>query len=567
MIHKKTLLCILCLLPCALAIAAVQLQNRVTGISGAAKANVLTQLQFLQQSTDDTITRNTIEHWHNLAPAAIQKALQPFGFYRAKIHSTLDKKKDHWLAHYAIQPGPSLRVNHVNISITGSGKEESAFKQLIQSFPLKTGDILLTQHYQRGKQAFFNTAEQLGYLDATMQQHHVDINLKKYTADIRLHFVTGKRYQFGKIKFSKVGFSDDFLNRFVNFKQGQAYSVDKLLVLQDNLSSSNYFQHVLVHGDKQQSQQIPINVSLKPRKPQVYSVGAGYGSDTGPRASLGWNWRWTNPYGHHMRALINLAQTQRSAMMRYVIPGKNPVTDQFNITGGIKEIDINKGNSVTQQLGIHYITPLGSWQQTLSLNYQREDSQLVGEDKRLSRYLLPAANWQVRKSNHPFFANKGYTINVSSRAAFRSMLSTTDFVQLELQGKYIHPISHMNHLVLRTHLGYTTGNNLSVLPISLRYFTGGAKSIRGYGYQSIGPGRYLAVASAEFQQRVINSWYLSTFYDVGDAFTSFPLHKNSGAGLGITWVSPIGPIAVTWAKNLEDPRHPSRIQFTMGPNL
>ena len=96
------------------------------------------------------------------------------------------------------------------------------------------------------------------------------------------------------------------------------------------------------------------------------------------------------------------------------------------------------------------------------------------------------------------------------------------------------------------------------------FYAGGSQNIRGYAYQSLGPGRYLLVGSIEYQHRLIRNFYGALFFDAGNAVNDFPIHLQKGAGIGLVWASPLGPLELTAGKALDIPSHPIRFQFTMG---
>jgi translocation and assembly module TamA len=94
--------------------------------------------------------------------------------------------------------------------------------------------------------------------------------------------------------------------------------------------------------------------------------------------------------------------------------------------------------------------------------------------------------------------------------------------------------------------------------------------VRGYGYQTLGPGTKLAVASAELQQAVYEDWYVGVFFDAGNAADSFDhysdIKKSTGAGL--IYMSPVGPIELSIARAIADPSNkPLHFQLSMGPDL
>ena len=139
--------------------------------------------------------------------------------------------------------------------------------------------------------------------------------------------------------------------------------------------------------------------------------------------------------------------------------------------------------------------------------------------------------------------------------------------------------------LLHGNLGVTGTGRIERVPLSLQFFAGGAQSVRGYDYQELGPGRYLIVASVEYQHQVKGNWWGAGFIDSGNAINSFSNQKNSflgkraptsislaqvlktSAGLGVMYVSPVGPIEVTIAKPITDSNKSAKIQFTMGANL
>jgi translocation and assembly module TamA len=99
------------------------------------------------------------------------------------------------------------------------------------------------------------------------------------------------------------------------------------------------------------------------------------------------------------------------------------------------------------------------------------------------------------------------------------------------------------------------------IPPSLAFFAGGDRSIRGYGYQSIGReiesvvlgdqedprrlvvgGTRLLTGSVELQRYVTPTWRVALFADGGDAFVEDAFEMNVGVGLGLHYLSPAGAL-------------------------
>jgi translocation and assembly module TamA len=116
-------------------------------------------------------------------------------------------------------------------------------------------------------------------------------------------------------------------------------------------------------------------------------------------------------------------------------------------------------------------------------------------------------------------------------------------------------------------------DEFSDLPPSVRFFAGGDNSIRGYGYEELGPekdgevvgGSKLVTGSVEVDYAFLPRWSVAAFVDTGSAYDEEP-RFSTGAGLGIRWYSPLGPIRVDIAHPF-DSDDEVRLHITLGPDL
>jgi translocation and assembly module TamA len=109
------------------------------------------------------------------------------------------------------------------------------------------------------------------------------------------------------------------------------------------------------------------------------------------------------------------------------------------------------------------------------------------------------------------------------------------------------------------------------VPDDFGFRTGGARSIRGYSYQSIGVSRdnatvgapALAVASLEYDHYFDDRFGIGTFIDAGDAAESFgAMQMAVGYGVGARVRTPAGPLFVDLAYGQRD--HQIRLDFSLG---
>lgn len=469
----------------------------------------------------------------------------------------------------AEKPLPPLRLTALDLEITGPGKNDSALLNWIQNYPLRPGLKFDLKEYEKTKDALFDIASEEGYLHATLEKKELRINLKNQTAAIILHLNTGPRYYFGSVTFNKTALSPDFLKRFVTIKEGEPFSSERLLTFQENLNNSRYFREVNVTPELEKAQdfKIPtlVDVVLPPAK--QYTIGAGYGTFTGPRLTLGTDLRRTTETGQHLTAQLKLSQVLSGLAAKYFIPGQNPITEQYTIGANIQKFKPKNGDSFSSALSLSYIKTFDEWQRTVSLNYLSERYIAFNQPEKSSQSLYPQLSLSRIKADNLVYPMQGSALSFSAEAASKNLLSTMNFAQTEIKGKIIFNPFLQSRVILRGDLGYTVAENLQKMPLTLRFFAGGLNSVRGYAYSSIGPGRYLKTASVEYQHHLTGKWNAALFYDVGTAANQINAALSRGAGVGLIYASSIGPIELYVARAETTPGKPFRIEFNIGPDF
>jgi translocation and assembly module TamA len=572
-----------------------QIKSSFTGISGDLLNNVQNRVNVIKQSVSKPYTAEEMKNFYESVKHEIPKALEPYGYFKTKITSSkMENIGDNWYATYNIDPGPPVYITKLNITIIGAAANDSDFKAYLANLPLKEGDILNTVKYKQMKQVFFTLAEKNGYLAAKVVDAAINVDLDKDSAEIQFGFDSGAQYLFGPIKFNATTLNTNFLTKFVTFKQGEYYSRDKIQQTQNNLNNSGLFSNVIIDTDlaKAENMEVPIIFQTTPRKKQQYNLGLGYGTDTGIRASAAMDLYNLTSSGHRFNGTFRISFPQIIKSLpferadtglefdleaHYIIPGKNPLTDQYDITAGTAYINEEfYGSSMVVKAGSGYTTVIGGWQQVLRLNLHYEDWTFTNDDPHNTYgrtiLLLPIVSWTKRVTNDTIRPTKGYRVSLMMQGSATPLQDEKlAFLQAKLDAKMIHPIIPNNTLlVLRAAIGDTLVKNAEALPLSFWFASGGADSIRGFDYHSIGPGTQLFEVSMELRQRVYSKFYLAGFVDAGNAgdniFSSKDqsflnsILKYRAVGLGIVWLSPIGAIKLYLSDN-------TTLQFSMGVEL
>lgn len=551
--------------------AAPTITFKILGINGELLGRVISQLE-LKRDAIKAYDDNTINVFYQEVPKEITKTLKLYGYFQARVLANKPAhKKDKWESTFSVIVGPPVKIAGIDFVILGEGAKDEKIQKHLRNFPIRIGDIFQTAKYNDAKKFLFDLADKYGYASAFLVMKEVRICLENNTADIILHFDTGPRYYFGATTFSASFFDKIFLAKFLPYKVGETYSSKKLYSLQETLGNSNFFQKIIVkpqiQTSKNTSREVPIKVVLIPRKAEQYNVGVGFGTDTGLRGSLGMEKRYLTSTGQSFKGSLQGSNVQNVLEMHYLIPGRHPATDLYDINFIGESLNLDNGKSLAGQVGVSYTTLLKGWHQTIKLRLQHEHYQLVGQAYESATLLIPSINWLHSKSDDLVKPTKGYRVSINIQGASKYLAATSDFFQLQLDAKYMKTFFTQIQMILRGVLGFTAINDINNLPLSLQYYTGGTQSIRGFSYNSIGPGRNLTVGSVELRHRVFGDWYLATFFDIGDASNSLFVKPNQGAGVGIVWRTSIGTLELTYAKAISRSGKPGMVQFSFGPEL
>ncbi|MEO8431097.1 MAG: autotransporter assembly complex family protein [Acidobacteriota bacterium] len=541
------------------------------------RQNVLSALSIESASEEDGQTEGRIRQLHKKAPDEIRRALQPFGYYKPSIEATLDREGDTWEARYQIDPGPLLHVSSIDLGVHGAGSDDRALQSAVSAFPLKRGDPVVSPAYERGKTAIEEAALENGYLKAGFRRSEIRVDLQKYTADVVIDYDTGPRYRFGPTRFDQDFLDDRVIRGYVTWNVGDPLSVPKILEFQNALSDAPYFRRVEVVPQLEEATglEVPIEVNLVAARPRRHEFGIGYGTETGPRASIVTLFRRLNRAGHRADATIHVSGIEKSVAARYLIPGPYPRTDVYTFSLGYAHLTPTSSDTRSFMAGADRSQKRNGWRESFSLFYRRESFE-VGSDEGTSHLLVPGSSWEHVVADDRLDTRKGYRLRFLLQAAREGILSNATFARADAGAKVILPLGDSSRIIGRADAGYMATGDFNRLPPRYRYFAGGDQSVRGYAYQALGPldsegrvigGTVLGVASLEYEYRFLPKWGAAVFGDAGNAFDRFSGSLKKGAGVGARWISPVGPIRVDVGYGFDAPGPGFKLHISIGPDL
>lgn len=566
--------------------AAAAVDVRIEGLDDRLEKNARAFLSLVQrtaaQEEDEEaqpLREPEIRALHRKAPDDIRRALQPFGYYSPHIESRLERTEDGWVATYDVDAGEPTHVANVEIRVDGPAAELPEVKKQLESIAIAPGDVLSHPAYERAKDGLMQTVYSAGFLDARYAQSEIRVYPERREADIRLILDSGPRYYFGDVRIEQSVLDPAFVSRFNDIERGEPFDTERLIDLQLALSGSDYFSAVDVDvgRDRAQDFQVPVTVHARPRDPQRWSVGLGYGTDTGPRLTLGTEFRRINRRGHQFNVDAQLSAVRNSFTAQYHVPIENVAADRLTFFGSLQQVEIGDSDSEVFSVGASREDDWHGLRRRLYLRYDREHFRFGEQPSDDATLLYPGINLSWQRADDTLFPRRGISASLDVHGAPESALAETSFVQATFGIRTVLPLGGRGRLLLRGETGVTEAQAFNDLPPSQRFFTGGDRTVRGYGFQDLSPenefgddvgGRYLLVGSVEVDYLVFGNFGLAAFFDTGNATNTAPGGSLvSGVGLGLRYRSPVGMIRVDFAHPLDDPTRDFRLHISLGPDL
>lgn len=503
------------------------------------------------------------------------RASRALGYYQLTSELSLEQTDSCWLVRLTVEPGERVTIADIAISIDSS---EELFASLYDNLPMQPGDPLSQADYEQIKSNLSALAVEQGFFSARFASSQLQLDLRANTATVAIDFEPGERFRFGAIEIEPIAeLSDEFIQRYIEFSSDAFYSATALIELRNALNNSQYFNEVSVTPalSAAENQHVPIQIVLRTRPRRVYSIGAGATTDIGPRVRLDYEDRFMNSSGHKLEVRSGASPIQQNVDISYLIPMRNPATESLQISSGFLREDNDTYLNETTKLGVTYSTiNRYNWRQNLFTNYQHDDYTL-NEESEVADLLIGGLNLSRTRADDALYPTRGWRLFGQISGASSDLLSTTTFLQLNLAGKLIQGFGP-GRFLLKFEAGTSLVDDFSDLPVSLKYFSGGDQSVRGYRYQSLGPlnalgevegGKHVLSAGIEYDFAVAPNWKLAVFSDAGNAFDHWNDYKlNKSVGVGIRWLSPIGPIRFDLASALDNDNK-LRLHITMGPDL
>ncbi|HCT5598263.1 TPA: autotransporter assembly complex protein TamA [Klebsiella oxytoca] len=571
-------LCITSLLLVSGVASAANVRLQVEGLSGELEKNVRAQLSTIQSDevTPDRRFRARVDD-------AIREGLKALGYYEPTIDFDLrpPPAKGRQVLIAKVTPGEPVRIGGTEVIFRGGARTDRDYLDLLNTRPA-IGTILNHGDYDSFKSSLTRVALRKGYFDSEFNKSQLGVSLDRHQAFWDIDYNSGERYRFGPVTFEGSQIRDEYLQNLVPFKQGDYYTSQDLAELNRRLAATGWFSSVVVAPQFEKSRQtkvLPLQGVVSPRKENTVETGVGYSTDVGPRVKGTWRKPWMNSYGHSLTSSLSLSAPEQQLDFSYKVPLlKSPLEQYYLMQGGFKRTDLNDTQADSTTLAVSRYWEMSSgWQRALNLRWSL-DHFTQANVTNTTMLIYPGVSVNRTRSRGGLMPTWGDSQRYSVDYSNTMWGSDINFIVMQAQDVWIRTLYDRHRFVVRGNLGWIEADNFSKVPPDLRFFAGGDRSIRGYKYKSISPkdddgklmgASKLATGSLEYQYNVSGKWWGAVFVDSGEAVSDIrESNFKTGAGLGVRWQSPVGPIKLDIARPIGDKEeHGLQFYIGLGPEL
>jgi len=510
------------------------------------------------------------------------------GYYDATALASLDQANDGALkAVISVTPGKRYRIGDIVIN-AGQTVPPGLIRD---SLPLRTGDYIVAAAVEGAEANVGVKLPENGYPFAKLGQRDILLDPATTTGDYTLPVETGPRGSFRGITTTgeRQAFGADHMKVISRFKPGELYDSRKVDDLRRALVATGLFSSISVdpvrtnEAGPDGTEYVDLAVAQEAGKPRTLAGELGYGTGQGFRAEGSWTHRnLFPPEGALIASVIAGTQEQgASGTFRRSNAGKRDKTFQAGVTLNHQNYDAYEAYTAGLNIGwSRQSTPI--FQKRWTYSYGAEvlltNEQVVVDpataDKVRRTYFIGGLPLQLGydRSNDLLNPTRGFRANLraepegSLQGSFSPYLRAT----FDLTGYY--PLSDSLVIAARTRVGTISGVNRDDVAPSRRIYAGGGGSVRGYGYQELGPkdanndpigGRSVNEFAVEGRYR-FGDYGVVAFVDAGQVYeSSMPQFSNIryGVGVGGRFYTNFGPFRADIAMPIN--RQPGESKFAL----
>jgi translocation and assembly module TamA len=482
----------------------------------------------------------------------------------------------------AVQPGPPTMVTEAALGFSGAIAEDlqaaGQRAEISRRWTLPAGKPFTQEAWDDAKTQALRQLAARRYPLGRIAASRAEIDPQENTARLGVTLDSGPLYHFGELKISGLArYDPELVERIARLKPGTEYDQTRLLEAQQRLQDSGYFNSVVMELDPSADpQSAPVLVTVREAVRNRLQLGVGVSTDSGLRLSAEHTNLQLPLIGWRADSKLLLDGDTRSIESE-LLSQPDDGNWRWSVLGRLKNEDVASVKVRSQMLRAGRLQMGERIDRNYYLQYDRAATTATGLNETAQAISANYA-WTQRSFDRLPYPTGGYGLGVEVGGGltlgsqrdpfFRTRLNWLGIWSLDRSSDADKAAStaRAGRIALRLQAGAVLAKDSADIPSTQLFLAGGDASVRGYGYQSIGateangvvaPGRYLAVASVEWQRPILvdglpSPWESTVFIDAGtvaDKTSQFDV--KVGIGAGVRYRSPVGPLQLDLAYGVD----------------
>ncbi len=512
---------------------------------------------------------------------------QNHGFLEARVAEPKIEQKGKWLyLTFFIEEGPRFKVGTVELS----GDLIKDKTDLLQLIHIRDHTYLNRSIVRQDMMALTDYYAEQGYAFTNVRPAMTKSPSGK-RLDINYVIEKGELVYINRITIQGNDRTrDNVIRRELRITEGGIFNSKALRESNQALQRLQYFEEVTITPvPTMDPSRMNIVIQVKERGTGTFSIGAGYSSVDNLilMGSISEN----NFLGRGDK--LSLSANVSGSSSRYNLAYTNPRLNDSELSWGIDlfntEREYDDYTKDSKGGGLRIGAPI--WEKwRLYGNYSYTDTDLTDIDANASYIIRNSASIHVTSAlklslvrdtrNKGFATTEGSRHQLSIKYGGGPLGGDAEFTKYEASTSWYWPLIWKTTFHFKAAAGQVTANKTGKLPVYERFYLGGIRTIRGFDYGDVSPidaatgdrigGEKMWYTNFEIIFPLLEDQGIQglVFFDAGQSFDGdweFDDHKTA-AGVGIRWLSPMGPISIIWGRNL-DPlpdEDSSVIDFSIG---
>lgn len=521
----------------------------------------------LREGRKETANAAQIDRRSRADAELLAELLRSRGYYDAAVEPRIESAQDAIQVVLSVEPGRQYTFRSVELPGLEAAGEEAA--GLRQAFAVQPGEPVIAQDVIDAGTALQLALGEEGYATAEVGEQQVEIDHQTFTASLVLPVQPGPVARYGQISVSgRPPFSPSHIETIARFEPGDPFKRSEINDLRRALIATGLVASADVRLVPSPDRQVMnVDVRLEPAPMRTVAGELGYGTGEGVRAEASWQHRnLINPEGAvTVRGVAGTREQLVSAEFRRSNFRRRDQT--FGLIALASNIDRDAYRAKTLQLsGLierqSNIIWRKKWTWSYGVDLIATDERGIFDDltnKETRTFLIAALPVSLRYdgSNDLLDPTTGFRLGGRVSPEISAHGGKFTYGRFQIDASAYRPVSDSVVAAGRIRVGTILGADASEIAPSRRFYSGGGGSVRGYGYQRLGPrdasgdpigGRGLAEFALEARVRLKSfggNFAVVPFLDGGTLTTDLaPSMKDwqFGAGIGVRYHSSFGPI-------------------------